>query len=90
MGNMQDLYNKYLLHNTCILPIMTYAMGFTSNTSMTNLSGLHKKHLHIVRNTLRYLRNITIRRDLHALTFRKRVIYLSKKCSNPYNLPNQI
>lgn len=73
---------------------MTYTCPicrFTCNTSMTNVSRLHNKHLRIVRNASRYLRNIIIRRDLNALTFRKRVIYLSKKnCGNLYNLPNEI
>lgn len=68
--------------------------GFTcidDQHMMTNLNRLHNKHRRIVRNASHYLRNITIRRDLNAATFRKKVVDLSKKIySKLYNLSNEI
>lgn len=62
-----------------------------TNTLMTNPSRLHNKHRLIVRNASHYLSNTTIRRDLNAATFRKKVVDLSKKIySNLYNLSNEI
>lgn len=88
------IYNKLMLYNACILPIMTYASpiwGYTCKTTMDILENYHTMKLRHIRGAHMYMRNTTVYRDLKTTTFRKRVQKLAKKFYlNIPNIPNEI
>lgn len=89
-----NMFNKVLLYNACILPIMTYACpvwGYACTTNLNILSRFHNRNLRIIRKSHKFMRNTTIRRDLNTISFKKRIKNLAKKFFDNLNsLPNEI